>query len=214
MGDINFAYKNMYLLDSLVTRGDYIKYQQWDKLNTLNREMTRKIHENMEEYITPVCAFVSIESEEAYNHIVGSGKLNILGKESTIKEAPEPTNIIWENRDMSKMVRAARFIMVIIAVGVVLALTFFMTTYAKNVTNDTIGKYDNSVKCSELNRIYDSKQMSLLAADDWVDFYQNGGDDVDALIPPTLSCFCEAEYERIADDVAEAYYVSSNGKKV
>jgi hypothetical protein len=214
VADINFAYKNMYLLDSLVTRGDYIKYKQWDELNKLNKEMTIELHKNMEEYITPVCAFISMESEEAYNHIVQSGKFNILGKESTIKEAVEPTNVIWENRDMRKDVRAARMFLVVISVVSVLVITFFITTYAKNVTNETIGKYDDSIKCKELAKIYTGDTLQKLAADDWIDFYINGGDDLDMLIPPTLSCFCEAEYARMGNDVATTLYASSSGKKV
>ena len=36
IADINFAYYNSWLLDQLRTRGDHIKYQEWDKLNELN----------------------------------------------------------------------------------------------------------------------------------------------------------------------------------
>lgn len=40
ISDINFAYHNSWLLDSLRTRGDYIKYQQWDRLNEINKMLT------------------------------------------------------------------------------------------------------------------------------------------------------------------------------
>lgn len=69
IADINFAYHNSWLIDALRTRGDHIKYQDWAKLNEANRSITQKIHENMDEVTTPKCAFVSIESEEAYNHL-------------------------------------------------------------------------------------------------------------------------------------------------
>jgi hypothetical protein len=36
VADLNFAYQNSWLLDLLRTRGNYIKFQQWDKLNELN----------------------------------------------------------------------------------------------------------------------------------------------------------------------------------
>jgi len=84
----------------------------------------------MDDVITPKCAFVSIETEEAYNYLsdAGSkGKVNICGYESKIAEAPEPTNVIWENRDFDKSVRWTRLIMVIIAVCFVLFLTFMAT---------------------------------------------------------------------------------------
>lgn len=214
VGDINFAYNNMYLLDGLVKRGDFIKYKQWDKLNALNCEMTRMLHENIDEYVRPVCAFISMESETAYNHIVQSEKFDILGKASTVKEAVEPTNIIWENRNMNKLERAFHLFAVFLAIGLVLLVTFAMTTYAKNLTNETIGKYDDSIKCSELNKIYDSATLAKLSADDWLDYYQNGGDDMDMLIPPTMSCFCDKEYSKFGNDVATKFYLSSSGKKV
>ena len=150
VADINFGYKNGDLLDNLYKRGDYIKYKQWDQLNLINKEITRDMHENMATYTTPVCAFVCMETEEAYNHIAPSGKLDIFGTQSSIKEAVEPTNIIWENRYFDKTTRAVRLLFIIIAVCTVLFITFLITTYAKGVTNDTIGKYDDSIKCSEL----------------------------------------------------------------
>ena len=171
VSDINFAYKNMWLLDDLVVRGEYIKYKQWDKLNQLNREITRKMHEDMENLTTPVCAFISMESETAYNHIAPAGKIDIFGKESKIKEAVEPTNILWENRNFSKVIRAVRLTYIIASVSFVLFVTFLMTTYAKGLTNETVGKYDDSIKCRELHTMYDSSTLQKLAADEWIDYY-------------------------------------------
>ena len=87
IADINFAYYNSWLLDSLRTRGDHIKFQEWDKLNEINRYITEEMHreDNMEKLCTPKCAFVSIESETAYNtlseceHEGQSGKVMIGG---------------------------------------------------------------------------------------------------------------------------------------
>ena len=115
VADMNFAYYNSWLLDKLRERGDFIKMQQWDKLNAINKQIKDTMHgtmtvdgvetETLPEWTTPKCAFVSIESEEAYNalceygHEGEAGKIMIGGSLSTIKEAPEPTNVIWENRD-------------------------------------------------------------------------------------------------------------------
>ena len=66
---MNFAYHNSWLIHDLRKRGDHIKYQNWNKLNKLNVSITKKIHEKMDELICPKCAFVSIESEEAYNYL-------------------------------------------------------------------------------------------------------------------------------------------------
>lgn len=51
------------------------------------------------------------------------------------------------------------------------------TVKAKSMTNDLIGKYDDSMNCDEVAHMYDAKTLQLLAADEWVDYYQNGGED-------------------------------------
>lgn len=130
VSDIAFAFHNSWLIDGLRQRGEWIKMQEWGKLNETNRELTENIHAKMDDVITPKCAFVSIESEEAYNILSASGdkgKINICGYDSKVAEAPEPTNVIWENRDFDKSVRWTRLIMVIIAVCFVLFLTFMAT---------------------------------------------------------------------------------------
>ena len=177
IADINFAYYNSWLLDSLRTRGDLIKYQQWDDLNKLNVELTQRIRDDMENITTPKCAFVSIESETAYNYLSDidyegkKGKILLAGLESSVKEAPEPTNVIWENRDFDKHIRWSKFILVCIAVIFVLFLTFMATVKAKSMTNDLIGKYDDSINCQEMGHMYNQKQLSQLAADEWIDYY-------------------------------------------
>ena len=134
IADLNFAYQNSWLLDMLRTRGDHIKFQQWDKLNVLNKEITRKLREPemMESLLIPKCAFVSIESETAYNVICSQSSIkfdfkNDIKISAKINEAPEPTNVIWENRDFDKSIRYTRLILVITAVLIVLFLTFLAT---------------------------------------------------------------------------------------
>ena len=112
--------------------------------------------------ITPKCAFVSIENETYYNYLsdvetvneatgqLEKGKITLGGKRSKVQEAPEPTNVIWENRDFQKEARYIKLLLVIIAVCVVLFLTFMVTVYAKNTTNELVGKYDDSLNCKEL----------------------------------------------------------------
>ena len=169
VADINFAYYNSWLLDSLRTRGDHIKYQQWDELNKINAEITEKIRKPdiLAELTTPKCAFVTMESETAYNNLSAweledgtSGKVQLAGFKSSIKEAPEPTNVIWENRDFDKTVRWAKFVLVCFAVVFVLFVTFLATVKAKSMTNDLIGKYDDSINCYEMSRMYPPQTLS------------------------------------------------------
>lgn len=228
ISDINFAYHNSWLLERLRERGDCIKYQQWDKLNALNRTITEEIHQDLQsgaKLIVPKCAFVSMESETAYNILAQESEIEFdftyqdengqsKKKCTKIAEAPEPTNVIWENRDFNKAIRYTRLVLVITAVLVVLFITFLATVQAKAMTNDLIGKYDDSINCNEMNHMYDEKTLSKLAADEWIDYYKNGGEEIDRQISSTLSCFCTTQYMEIGNDAAETEYTSSDGTQV
>ena len=193
---INFTFHNSWVLDMLREKGDYIKWQEWKKLNVLNKELTRRIKENMADaggqdgsivdekdykksICDPITAFVSMETEEAYNNLASVDEIKLGGVDSKVKEALEPTNIIWENYDFDNQTRQRRYMMIIGTICFVLFLTFCVTFKAKASTRILIGKYDMSIKCSELSKIYSYPQLSQLAADEWVDYYKNGGEEMD-----------------------------------
>ena len=104
--------------------------------------------------------------------------------------------------------------MIIGTICFVLFLTFCVTFKAKASQRILIGKYDMSIKCSELNKIYSYPQLSQLAADEWVDYYKNGGEEMDRQISGTLACFCQAESDRIGSDAATQTYMASDETKV
>lgn len=92
-----------------------------------------------------------------------------------------------------------------------LFVTFLATVKAKSMTNDLIGKYDDSINCNEMAHMYPPAALSQLAADEWLDYYKNGGDDTGRQISPTLSCFCTSQYMEIGQDAAEKSYTSTDG---
>ena len=225
---VDFTYHNSWVLDMLREKGDYIKWQEWKKLNALNKELTRRVHEDMggqddalidpenvkPTICDPISAFVSLETEEAYNNLSRMPEIRLGDGQSEIKEALEPTNIIWENYDFDDFTRKKRFIMIIGTICFVLFLTFCVTFKAKDATKLLIGKYDVSIKCSELDKIYSKPQLSNLAADEWIEYYKKGGEDMGRQISGTLACFCSDEYEDKGDDAATYNYLASDGTKV
>ena len=50
----------------------------------------------------PITAFVSMETEEAYNNLASVPEIELGGVYSEVNEALEPTNIIWENYDFDE----------------------------------------------------------------------------------------------------------------
>lgn len=214
VADINFAMYNSWLIDKLKERGQAIVWQDWAELNKINSDMTKELHERMEETCTPVSAFVTIESETAYNYVCGVDALNLFGTDSKVKEAVEPTNIIWENRDFSKYKRAAKAFMILVAVLVVLFITFLATFQAKSMQNTLVGKYDVSIKCSQLKDMYSDAQIQTMAADEWYAYYQGGGAEEDRFISSALGCFCEDLMEEEGDSATEMNFATSDNKMV
>lgn len=206
------------MLDLLRARGDCIKFLDWKGLNAINKQINEKLAEDHEQarknvevcglddehadfaptLCDPICAFVSMESEEAYNMLsaIPDGTIKLGDIDSDVVEASEPTNIIWENYDFDANLRIARFIIIAGVICFALFLTFCVAFKAKATTTELTGKYDVSIKCSELSKIYSKEQLSSLAADEWLDYYKNGGQDEDRQIAGTLACFCTDEYGR------------------
>lgn len=120
-----------------------------------------------------------METEEAYNNLSSMPEIRLGDGQSPISEALEPTNIIWENYDFDDTTRKKRFIMIIGTIVFVLFLTFCVTFKAKDATKTLVGKYDVSIKCSELDKIYSRQQLSNLAADEWIEYYKKGGEEMD-----------------------------------
>jgi len=222
VADVNFAYHNSWLIDGLRKRGTCIKFQKWEQLNELNRELTARLHgpnpngsgTELNNVTMPKCVFISYESEEAYNFMNDMTEFEIAGEISKVSEAPEPTNVIWENRDLDKRIRVTNLVYITIAVAVVLFITFLATVKAKAMTNELVGKYDESVNCSEMHKMYQRTTLMQLASDEWLEYYSMEEDAEDRLIAPTLTCFCSAEYEEEGADAAEKMYKSSEGKDV
>ena len=98
---VAFAYHNSWLLDLLRERGDYIKWQQWAHLKMINKEITNRLqqgladhHDNLnKEYsedmipslVDPVCAFVSVETEEAYNVLCDEPQIDLPLRASLVR---------------------------------------------------------------------------------------------------------------------------------
>jgi hypothetical protein len=138
-------------------------------------------------------------------------EIRLGGGMSPISEALEPTNIIWENYDFDDATRGKRLVMIIGTIGFVLFITFCVTFKAKDATTQLVGKYDVSIKCSELDKIYSYPQLTNLAADEWQDYYTKGGEETDRQIAGTLACFCTDEYMKEGAEAAEKKYPATDG---
>lgn len=76
-------------------------------------------------------AYVTFQTEEAYQKVLNTGKVDLMnsGRSLKFEEAPEPTNITWENMQYNHHVcqRVWRWLVFSIVTVIVFALTIFAT---------------------------------------------------------------------------------------
>lgn len=108
---ITFAYSNSNVISKLMKRGTYIKNEDYKNLNKINTAFVEQLaHDNdfLDHMQRPCSVFLTCESEEGFNRALNYNdniKLKdfehfstFLGQDIQIKEASEPTDILWENR--------------------------------------------------------------------------------------------------------------------
>lgn len=85
----------------------------------------------------PSIAFLTFEEQEGYDqackYLAKERKVEFLGKLADVKAAPEPTNIIWENKGITKKTRQVRMVLITIACIVLLAVAAFLIGYMKGI---------------------------------------------------------------------------------
>jgi len=84
--------------------------------------------------------------------------IDFLGEPLSFKEAPEPTNIIWENRHLGFIQRTIRKFIVLCLVGLFLAGTVVIFFFLKKATINNLLKYPPSFDCSEIDSLFKTNQ--------------------------------------------------------
>ena len=93
------------------------------------RKITKKINElkdsNLEKLTKPVSEFVTFQTEEGYlRALQATENITLLGERAVISKASEPTNIIWENREVGFISRLLRGIGILIVLGLTCIFCF------------------------------------------------------------------------------------------
>lgn len=114
IADIVFAFNNQDLINLLKERGQHITYQRYKKMREVEKEISQLKDSKFNDLTRPISAFITFEEEDAYllalefNHqftLTGQllpAKSQLLGEGLYFEKATEPTNIIWENRFLTK----------------------------------------------------------------------------------------------------------------
>lgn len=147
MANIAFAYENYEVINKLKERGAAITALDKTLMEEKDKELVEMItnEDNFKRYSVPVCAFVTFESDNAYNIAIetpafkprsyltkayqdcrGSNNTDhkVLGERPVFIAATEPTNIIWEHRHIKGWSLYRRVLIGFIVIILMLSLTF------------------------------------------------------------------------------------------
>ena len=113
-------------------------------------------------------AFVTFESEEGhgratqYDDIVNSNPKyecckSLLGQPFTLKDASEPTDIIWENRSFTPQERESKRAIVGLIIFVLLFVSFIIILFFQKTSLKLKGKY-GEVNCQTMIGSYENRE--------------------------------------------------------
>ena len=189
--------------------------------------MTKYKNENLDLLMTPKVFYCTFHHEYAYHLAIKLSKkmqIEFLGKQINIKDATEPTDIIWENRHYRKLHRTcrwmcARFFMIIFAlIGFLLIIILLKNKLAVQYVTDPPG-----IACDNVRNQYGDNyaQVAYREQLEWLKYKDADGYDLDRVTTRrgALLCFCneiksskEKSLVRLADGTEDYYEICKSFK--
>ena len=161
--NITFAYDNPELLRLLTIRGNAVTSGKFDRLPAINEKLQELKVTKKNKLIRPVAAFLTFNTQEGYERALkywGPGSENLFSEPTEahkfcdtlikVKPAPEPSNIIWENRHITPNVQLRNKIIVSFGILCLLGLAFALFTFAKIKVASIQEKYPPTFDCSDI----------------------------------------------------------------
>jgi len=126
IADVHFAYRNSALIKLLRERGQYIIRQEFEKVKKVNECITHLKEAKYQDLTYPVCCFITFEEEAGFNKACAFSNKGeqILGELVSFTPAPEPTNIIWENREIEGFRKFGRYFLSLFLICFLIGLSF------------------------------------------------------------------------------------------
>ena len=154
---IQFAYTNGKLITLLQQRGQKLANADFKGASKVEAKINELKEKEFESLTVPSIAFVTFEEQEGYDqackYLCKERKVQFLGSRIKVKPAPEPTNIIWENKGITKKMRRVRMVFITLACIVLLAVAAFLIAYMKGIQLQVVRKYPD-VDCGLVDEQY------------------------------------------------------------
>jgi len=151
--------------------------------------------ESYESLTVPVCAFITFQEEEglqtACRFQQSSNTKNLknphlLGVPFWVQAATEPTNIIWENRELTTLQIVLRTFKVLFYCSVLLVVSFVVIFMCQQYSVYFQLKYP-PVDCKEVQKTFKDSLLNV-AYQEFMNYYHNKHEPQP--LTGNLSCFC------------------------
>lgn len=86
-------------------------------------------------------------------------KFKILGKNIICHDAPEPSNVIWENLETTNLQRQSRKCGVVVVICIFLILTFLLFSVLKSKAGENKLKYPSANDCDAYDAMFEGEKM-------------------------------------------------------
>lgn len=164
-------------------------------------EMTDYKNANFEDLISPKFFFATFHTEYAYHKALEVASIDYLGETVKVKQATEPTDIIWEHKHFRRGERTIRWVLVvIIMIGLAFGAFMAIVWLLKRKLLITYLKNPPGVDCSSVttqDNLSDLQQLAYKEAQQWakIDPYDTS---FNTLISRqgSLKCFCDYQGDK------------------
>ena len=180
VAQIRFAYKNGSIINLLKKRGKLIGSDaDFEKIEECDLMINENMEKNKEGLQTPICAFVTFTTQEAKERALkylskknengtDNGDFTDGFKSSDIElevvDAPEPSNILWENLQVSKTMEKINQGAVYFAITIILVIVFVIMAFLKRATAENMQKYPSRTPCAGISSLYEGAEENYAKA--------------------------------------------------
>ena len=84
----------------------------------------------------------------------------MLGEEAEVRICNEPSDILWENLEFSKIGRTSRACISTILVVIFLIFTFGLFSYLRSHAGEFADKYPSSTSCTRIKRSFTKNNLT------------------------------------------------------
>lgn len=208
IANITFAFNNAKLLHLLQERGTAVASGMFKNLPEVDKKINELKKHEANSLTKPVSAFITFETQDGYERACEfEGYYNWKGELIAenefdgaglyFNEAPEPTNIIWEHRQITRATQLHRTVIVTVVIIFLLILAFFAFLFLKQATVQAAQKYPAGTNCQEIYEIYHIDSATINADTVIPEAFVNSARDDEELINTfntgtgVYQCFCK-----------------------